>query len=197
MSIEKTNSKSPRRGRRKKMRDPDIGPEELKNQIDETEQELGVSKIEMKPAHLEFCQLYVNGGPGYSGKAGKCYNKAMGTQLKSKASEYGSRLLKKQHIIDKIKELTEENEISIIGRKLMIEENLIKIMDECSKNVYTNKYGDKISPAALRSVSVAASKALIDMWGLNKPTEVKLTGENEKGIVFNIINPEQGTKEEK
>lgn len=53
--------------------------------------------------------------PGLA-KAGKCYMKAIGTQAKNKASEYGADYLK-EHIIAKIKELTEENEISIIGRK--------------------------------------------------------------------------------
>lgn len=187
-----SNSKNSKRGRKKKVQDPNLGPDELQKYTQDIGGELeekNDTELKMNPTHLEFCNLYVNGGPGYAGKAGKCYMKAIGTQAKNKASEYGARLLKKEHIIAKIKELTEENEISIIGRKLMVEENLMKIMDECAKGSYKDKYGNPVSPAALRSVAVNASKALIDIWGLNKPTEVKITGENEKGIVFNIIQP--------
>ena len=89
------------------------------------------------------------------------------------------------------------NSLETTHMKKFLTENLKHIIEETSTAVYRDRRGNKLSPAALRSVAVAASKTLMDMYPVKEAQVSKLNieGGGENGIVFNVIVPESKPKE--
>lgn len=148
-----------------------------------------------------FCQLYVNGGIEYAGRANQCYVSAYNQPKSTKQLSYKSKsILKIKEISHRIKELNDEvsGEDDILAIKLQVTETLRSVMSEAATTTYKDKYGQSISPAPLRAVSVNAAKALADLYpiGYEKESKLKIEGGGEGGVVFNVIVPQLKKAEE-
>jgi len=139
---------------------------------------------------LAFCELFVNGCAPYCGNGAKCYEEvfqAKSNTLKGKAKS----LLSKAHIKNHIKKLEDEILEDAKYLKNRISENLLKIMEETADASFTDRRGTKLSPAPLRSVSVQAAKALMEIHPIKEAQVSKLNIEGAEGggITFNVIVP--------
>lgn len=165
----------------------------LQNKIKELEEQLRVdeeNRKELRPDYDEFCLLYVHGGMRYTGNPGRCYQKAINNiKNPAQAKARGKDLLNKDYIQNRISQLTQENEIEKVGKKMRIEETLLKIMEEGSKASFTDRFGNKVNPAAMRNASINAARTLNDMNGFNKPQELKIGTEEEMAIQFITVAP--------
>ena len=140
----------------------------------------------------KFCQLYVCGGVEYAGQLSKCYKEVFGEDYRDvllQARQY----VRQPHLAARIKELiipmTSETEVMAI--KMQITETLRAVMEEASTNNFRDKYGNPLSPAPLRAVSVNAAKALMELYPVKHAHETKLRIEgSDGGVVFNVIVPE-------
>jgi len=173
-------------------------------------------EFELSEQEAMFCLLYVEGPAPYCGNAGRCY-KAIFKSVDKQSVECspnadgqeriaasnanfelsGQRLLKKEAVIERIEELRDIHAIDTSTLRPRLTKTLLKISEECSETIYTDKFGNKLSPAALRSVAVSAVKELNDMYGIKEDIAhtVKLEGEN-GGITFNVFAP-QAREEDK
>ena len=77
--------------------------------------------------------------------------------------------------------------------KRFLTANLKHIIEETSRDIYYDRRGKALSPAALRSVAVSASKALMEMYPVKESqvNKFEINGGGESGITFNVIVPEQ------
>lgn len=161
-----------------------------KSKAEQLQKELELEEqycIEMPPEHLDFCYHYMMGESGVCGNAKKAYKAAFGTNANGSQLK---RFMCRKHIALKLKELQGELEALNVGKRVLLEDKLMSIMEECSTKNYKDKFGNDISPAAMRSVAISAIKELNSMNGFNKPIETKITTDEESGIVFNVIVPE-------
>lgn len=144
-----------------------------------------------------FCQLYVNGGHGYTGEKLRCYGKAFNDDPdfefydKTEISIKSNMLMRSEKISKRIRELTDERQAQdeSIAIKMQMTDTLLSIMSETSRAQYKDKFGVKLSPAPLRAVSVNAARLLADLYPIKHETENKLKIEAEGGIIFNVIAP--------
>lgn len=161
---------------------------------EEIKEEFGLTKEER-----QFCDLYVNGGSQFAGQHCKCYKEVYGEDIKN-VSLKSRRLLTNPHISELIKELIEEqqNDITTIAVKLQVTETLRSVMEETSTAIYKDKWGQNLSPAPLRAVSVNAAKALMDLYPIKhaQETKLKIEGAGEGGVIFNVIVPQTTEKNE-
>jgi phage terminase small subunit len=139
-----------------------------------------------------FCQLYVCGGAAFAGRLSKCYKEVFGEDYKDVGLD-ARRLLHQPQIITRIKELVEpmydEAETAVI--KTQISETLRAVMEETSTDSFCDKFGNPLSPAPLRAVSVNAAKALMELYPVKHVHETRLKIENaDGGVVFNVIVPQ-------
>jgi hypothetical protein len=143
-----------------------------------------------------FCDLYVNGERPYVGDAHECY-KAVFKEL-SKTGLEVIHYMARQEIKERIEELQEQNVVDTVALKKFLTRNLIGIVKEASTGSYLDRHGREISPAAMRSVAVNASKALMDMYPIKEAqvSKVNIEGGGEGGITFNVIVPETPAKKE-
>lgn len=143
-----------------------------------------------------FCELFVNGAAPYAGNALKCYQSVF-YSCDVKDNIRAKKLLSRDDIKEFMAELEEYNSLETTHLKKFLTENLKHIIEETSTAVYRDRRGNKLSPAALRSVAVAASKTLMDMYPVKEAQVSKLNieGGGENGIVFNVIVPESKPKE--
>ena len=127
-----------------------------------------------------FCDLYANGEAPYGGNASRCYQEVFNDK---------SRLTK-----SRATRMYEETKYM----KVFLRENLTSIIEECSQAEYRDRKGTMLSPAALRSVAVNASKALMELCALKgaQVSKINIEGAGEGGITFNVIMPEQSKEEE-
>lgn len=144
-----------------------------------------------------FCQLYINGGVEYAGQYMKCFQNAFQTEEQN-ISILSRQLLSKPAINTRIKILSDEfqTETETVATKLQISETLKAVMEETATSSYTDKFGVKLSPAPLRSVSVNAAKALMDIYPIKHTQSSKLKIEGEGGVTFNVIVPSPEPKVE-
>lgn len=146
----------------------------------------------LTPSESKFCDLYCNGGKEYTGKGALCFIEAFGVD-RTYHSAYLSakRLLKKPHVIDRVKELvnltTEEN----LAMKKRLTESLFSILEETREALYKDRRGTVLSPAPLRAVAVNAAKAIADLNNIGGSTEAKFTidASNGGGVTFNVVVP--------
>lgn len=142
----------------------------------------------------QFCEIFVNGNPPFVGNAGKCYGLVFRDKLKEEdnAETLGRTLLKREDVKEYIAELHAISEQKAQDVKNFITKNLVSIIEETSTARYFDKRGVALSPAALRSVSVNACKALMELYPVREAQVNKLSveSENGSGVVFNIVAPQ-------
>lgn len=142
-----------------------------------------------------FCELYVNGDAPYGGNAARCYREVFGDNgSKTKGLSYhrSRKLLEREDVQTYITELKGKEEFDKDSLKRFMTRNLMSIIEETSSDRYYGENGLPLSPAALRSVSVNATKALMDLHGVKSPNETRIDlgdGEGDGGITFNVIVP--------
>lgn len=143
-----------------------------------------------------FCELYANGEAPFAGDAAKCY-KHVYNDTSARAKSHATRMLARPEIQDYLKSLDELSFEEVRYMKTFLRENLLNIVKECSTAEYRDRKGTLLSPAALRSVAVNASKALMDLYPVKEAHVSKLSidGGGEGGITFNVIMPEQAKPE--
>lgn len=102
------------------------------------------------------------------------------------------QLMMRDEIKDRIERIQSENIVNAATLRPRLTETLLKIADECSTLVCEDKFGMKVSPAALRSVAVNAISKLTDMYGIKEDIahKVMLEGADGDGITFNLIVPQ-------
>lgn len=143
-----------------------------------------------------FCDLYANGEAPFGGNATKCYQEVF-NDLTYRAKSHATRMLARPEIQEYLKSLDELTYEEAKYMKTFLRENLISIVKECSTSALRDRKGTLLSPAALRSVAVNASKALMELYPVREAQVNKLSidGAGEGGITFNVIMPEQPKQE--
>ena len=133
---------------------------EQTNNIQNNPEETQLTALEEK-----FCDLYVNGGVGFTGHLGKCYTEVFGEGASKRPGVSANYLIQKPHIYAYIKTLlsSERFEMETMAVKLQVTETLKAVMNETATTDYTDRFGVPLSPAPLRAVSVNAAKALMDI----------------------------------
>lgn len=163
----------------------------------------------------KFCLVYVCGPSPYNGNAKKTYDlvfKGQTGQLfdpDSKKREQkvfnevdtaieARQLMLRDEIKDRIDQIQSENVVNASTLRPRLTETLLKIADECSTLQVEDRFGNPLSPAALRSVSVNAITKLIDMYGIKEDIahKVMLEGADGDGITFNLVMPQQNKENE-
>lgn len=144
-----------------------------------------------------FCELFMNGAAPYAGNALKCYQAVFETN-DVQDNINAKKMLARDDIKAFMAELGEYNAQETAHMKQFLTENLKHIIEETSTAIYRDRRGNQLSPAALRSVAVTASKALMDMYPVKEAQVNKLNieGGGENGIVFNVIVPDAKPKED-
>ena len=137
-----------------------------------------------------FCKLYVNGSAPYAGNATKCYAEVFVSEDKLNG-QLAKQLISRPEVKAYLEELQNLDYEEAKYLKNFLTANLKHIIEETSSAEYKDKRGIPLSPAPLRGVAVAASKALMDMHPIKESHANKLTdgGEN-AGITFNVIIPD-------
>lgn len=148
-----------------------------------------------------FCLLYVNGSDKIAGNARKCYQAVFPEVADdAEALTNARKILAKQGVKERIKELRNVEIYSADSLRPMLTEKLLNIADECSSESYVNpKTGELMQPAAMRSVAVSAIKTIADIYGIKEDVahHISIGGENNGGnVVFNVIMPEERDKKE-
>lgn len=153
-----------------------------------------MSKEKLTDKEILFCELYVNGEAPYAGNAVKCYTHIFGdNSVKSK--HFAKVLLSRPKIRAYLEELEGLSYEEAKYMKKFLTENLIHIIEEASTAEFRDRKGTLLSPAALRSVAVNATKALMDMYPIKEAqiNKLNIEGNGEGGIVFNVIVPNSQT----
>ena len=137
-----------------------------------------------------FCELYVTGDIPFTGNAVKCYQEVF-NDYSNKARYQALKLLNRDDIkkhIEELGKLSEEDSKSI---KNFLTANLKHIIEECSSANFVDRRGVPLSPAAMRSVAVSASKTLMEMYPVKEAqtTKVSIDNKGESGVTFNVIIP--------
>lgn len=146
----------------------------------------------------DFCELFVCGCDPYLGDARTCY-KDVFKDNSNTALGKAKKLMARSDVAEYIAELRKISNYETAEMKSLLTEKLLKIVNETSTAIYTDRRGTVLSPAPLRSVAVQASKALMELYPVKVAQESKLeiNGNGEHGgIVFNVIVPEQAKKTE-
>lgn len=165
-----------------------------------------LSKLEEK-----FCLVYACGPAPYNGNAKRAFdlvfNDCTGNLIDPGPSDIkrdvevtlsANELMRRDDIRDRIDQLQAENIVNASTLRPRLTEQLLKIVDECSTLTCEDKFGTKLSPAALRSVAVNAAGKIVDMYGIKEDIahKVMLEGSDGDGITFNLIVPESNKENE-
>jgi phage terminase small subunit len=155
--------------------------------------DIDTKQAALTPEQERFCQLYVCGGRGFAGQILNCFREAFGPGWQDALYE-ARRLVRMPHIMARIKELVEPmyTETEVAAIKMQITETLRAVMEEASNGSFCDKFGNPLSPAPLRAVSVNAAKALMELYPVKHEHETKLRIEGaDGGVVFNVIVPQK------
>lgn len=149
-----------------------------------------IKKPTLTAQEEELCQLFVNGGVKFAGKHTPCYREVF-KEESSKVYAAARKVFIRPQVMARIKELVQEvnDETETMAVKLQIVETLKAVMEETSDSSYTDKFGIKLSPAPLRSVSVNAARALMDIYPVKHSGDSKAKSEVNGGVTFNVIVP--------
>lgn len=152
-----------------------------------------INNVYLTDEEAKFCLLYVNAAAPYTGNARKCYQAAFSVESDDEAAFEAKKLMQKEAVQKRIKELNTVSFHSAEFIKPQTTETLLKIMHECADDTYADKDGVEQSPAALRAVAVHAAKELNSMYGIKEEIahKVKIESDGQTGMVFNVIMPEQ------
>lgn len=155
------------------------------------------NKNQLTDQEILFCDLYVNGEVPFGGNAARCYEEVFGNRT-TRTKSLATRMLARPEIQEYLKSLDELPYEEAKYMKTFLRENLVSIIQECSSAEYRDRKGTLQSPAALRSVAVNASKALMELYPVREAhvSKINIDGAGEGGITFNVIMPDQ-TKAEK
>ncbi len=147
---------------------------------------------------LLFCELFANGEAPFGGNASRCYQEVFNDKTRL-AKSRATKLLARPEIQEYLKSLDELPYEEAKYMKVFLRENLTSIVQECTGAEYRDRKGTLLSPAALRSVAVNASKALMDLCGVKEAqvSKINIEGSGEGGIIFNVIMPDQTQSETK
>lgn len=147
---------------------------------------------------LLFCELFANGEAPFGGNASRCYQEVFNDKTRL-AKSRATKLLARPEIQEYLKSLDELPYEEAKYMKVFLRENLTSIVQECTGAEYRDRKGTLLSPAALRSVAVNASKALMDLCGVKETqvSKINIEGSGEGGIIFNVIMPDQTQSETK
>lgn len=140
-----------------------------------------------------FCELYANGEAPFGGNAARCYQEVFNDRT-HRTKNRAIRMLSRPDIQAYLKSLDELPYEEAKYMKTFLRENLTSIITECTSGEYRDRKGTLLSPAALRSVAVNASKALMELYPVKEAQINKINidgGNGEGGITFNVIMPEQ------
>lgn len=137
-----------------------------------------------------FCELFVNGCAPYAGNAAKCYEDAFHKEKGALLNHEAKKLLKEPRIVEYLEELESISAEEARDMKRFLTANLKSIIEETSSANFTDRKGRNLSPAALRSVAVNASKALMELYPVKEAqiNKIDIDG-GESGITFNVIVP--------
>lgn len=145
-----------------------------------------------------FCDLYANGEAPFGGNASRCYQEVFDDKTRL-AKSRAARMLARPEIQEYLQSLDELPYEEAKYMKTFLRENLKSIVEECAQAEYRDRKGTMLSPAALRSVAVNASKALMDLYPVREAqvSKINIDGAGEGGITFNVIMPDQSKTETK
>jgi len=143
-----------------------------------------------------FCDLYANGEAPFGGNASRCYQEIFDDKTRL-AKSRAARMLARPEIQEYLQSLDELPYEEAKYMKTFLRENLKSITEECAQAEYRDRKGTMLSPAALRSVAVNASKALMDLYPVREAqvSKINIDGAGEGGITFNVIMPDQSKME--
>lgn len=136
-----------------------------------------------------FCQLFCNGGKNFAGNVVATYEEVFGKRDKNRTLIESNKLLASPAISSRIKELMTTQIENETYAKRRVLETLYSIMEETREAKYKDKWGIELSPAALRSVSVNAAKAIADICGFKTGGDASVTIKGENNVTFNVIVP--------
>lgn len=160
----------------------------------------------LKDLEEKFCWVYACGPVPYVGNAPRSYElvfkKSSGKliDVDDNAVEEdidtniaARKLMARKEIQDRIDEIQSMNAVNATTLRPRLTETLLKIADECTTLSCHDKWGNLLSPAALRSVAVSAVSKLTDMYGIKEDIahKVMLEGSDGDGITFNVIMPQK------
>lgn len=157
----------------------------------------------LRECEQDFCILLVEGSPKFAGNPTQCYIETVGKKEGVPADDpfighYVKELLSDENIKGYIKELQKDSEDDQETEllKIRLRSTLLKIIDECSEAQFTDRRGNKLSPAAMRSVANNSIKTLIDITpALKKEVEAgEDDDKNKGGLTFNVIVPDKPVK---
>lgn len=102
------------------------------------------------------------------------------------------QLMRRDDIKERIDQIQSENLVNATTLRPRLTETLLKIVDECSTLRCADKWGNPVSPAALRSVAVNAIAKLSDIYGIKEDIahKVMIEGGDGDGITFNLVMPQ-------
>lgn len=164
-----------------------------------------MDKRKMADLEEKFCLIYASGPAPYNGNARRAYDLVFkGRKQTHMAGDYyelvndvdtdllARELLMREDIKNRIEQIQSESLVNAATLRPRLTETLLKIADECSTLVCEDRFGTKISPAALRSVAVNAISKLTDMYGIKEDIahKVMLEGADGDGITFNLVVPQ-------
>lgn len=163
----------------------------------------------------KFCWIYACGPSPYIGNAEKTFelvfNQRTGQFFTSNEDELAleifeeanttilaHRFMLRNDIKDRIEEIKRDTAVDAASLRPRLTGTLLKISDECSTLHVTDRFGNTVSPAPLRSVAVNAIAKLINMYGIKEDIahKVMLEGADGDGITFNLILPQQNKENE-
>lgn len=145
-----------------------------------------------------FCELYANGEAPFGGNSARCYQEVFNDKTRL-AKSRATQMLARPEIQTYLKSLDELPYEEAKYMKTFLRENLTSIIEECASVEYRDRKGTLLSPAALRSVAVNASKALMELYPVKEAQVNKINidgGNGEGGITFNVIMPQQSQEEQ-
>lgn len=158
---------------------------------------------DMKITDLEdkFCLVFASGPAPFRGNAQKCFSlvfKGSGARYSQSEEENvadsleARKLMMREDIRERIDAYESAEIVDASTLRPRLTATLLKIADECSEASYEDRYGTKLSPAAMRAVAVNAISKLTDMYGIKEDIAHKVMLENAggDGITFNVIVPE-------
>lgn len=160
----------------------------------------------------KFCLVYACGPSPYNGNAAKTYDLVFNgnsgnlrdadsqrqAEREVEVSLLAREIMLRDDIRDRIDQIQSESVVNAATLRPRLTETLLKIADECSNLECEDRFGTKLSPAALRSVAVNAISKLTDMYGIKEDIahKVMLEGADGDGITFNLIVPENNKENE-
>ena len=171
-----------------------------------------MDKVKLAELEEKFCLIYACGPSPYNGNAKRTYDLVFkNVKRPYMAGDYyelveddidtsilARQLVMRDDIKNRIEQIQSESVVNAATLRPRLTETLLKIADECSTLVCVDKFGTKISPAALRSVAVNAISKLTDMYGIKEDIahKVMLEGADGDGITFNLIVPQSNKDNE-